>query len=114
VVRPLVVTGVLVVHNGAPWLQECLDALALQTRRLDRLVIVDTGSTDDSLRIAARHARIRQVIGDIATISAAVETTFGEAVGLAVDHLRNESVSSRGDEGAEWLWLLHDDSAAET
>jgi GT2 family glycosyltransferase len=114
VVRPAVVTGVLVIHNGSAWLPECLDGLVLQTRRLDRLVIVDTGSTDDSLRIAARHARIRQVIGDITTISAAVETTFGEAVGLAVDHLRNEPASSRGDDGTEWLWLLHDDSAAAT
>ncbi|MBC7558793.1 MAG: glycosyltransferase family 2 protein [Dermatophilaceae bacterium] len=114
VVRPVVLTGILVIHNGAAWLQECLDALALQTRRLDRLVIVDTGSTDDSLRIAARHARIRQVIGDIATVSGSAGTTFGEAVGLAVAHLRGESASCSGDEGAEWLWLLHDDSAAAT
>ena len=51
--RPVSVTGVLVVHDGAAWLRECLDALALQTRRPDRLVIVDTGSTDDSLKIVA-------------------------------------------------------------
>jgi len=113
-VRPVDVIGVLVIHNGAAWLKECLDALALQTRRLDRLVIVDTGSTDDSLRIAARHARIRQVIGDIATISAPGQTTFGQAVGLAVDHLRSQSASPSDDLGAEWLWLLHDDSAAAT
>src|SRR5450631_3772999 len=77
---PVVVIGVLVVHDGAPWLKECLDALALQTRPLDRLVIVDTGSIDDSLQIVARHHRICQVIGDVATISAPRKSTFGAAV----------------------------------
>jgi hypothetical protein len=66
----VVVTGVLVVHDGSAWLRECLDALSLQTRPLERLVIVDTGSTDDSVLIAARHARIRQVVGDVEAISA--------------------------------------------
>ena len=49
---PATVTGVLVVHDGATWLTECLDALVLQTRPPDRLVIIDTGSIDDSLQIA--------------------------------------------------------------
>src|SRR5450756_751559 len=69
-VRPVIVTGVLVVHDGAAWLNECLDALGLQTRPLDRLVIVDTGSIDESREIAASHDRIRQVIGDVQTIIA--------------------------------------------
>jgi len=121
-VRPVVVTGVLVVHDGAAWLTECLDALSLQSRPLDRLVIVDTGSTDDSLRIAAKHARIRQVVGDVVAISALHANTFGEAVGHAVEQMTfgsepsesesSESASSQAVTGAQWLWLLHDDSAA--
>ncbi|NMM22808.1 MAG: glycosyltransferase family 2 protein [Phycicoccus sp.] len=127
-VRPVIVTGVLVVHDGAAWLNECLDALGLQTRPLDRLVIVDTGSTDDSRLIAASHERIRQAIGDVQTITATRGSTFGDAVGRAVDHLLARSVWSVGAIGGdpslntstfgglsqgEWLWLLHDDSAAE-
>lgn len=126
----VVVTGVLVVHDGAAWLQECLDALSLQARPLDRLIIVDTGSTDDSHRIVAKHARIRQVVGDVRAISAPHESTFGEAVGRAVEEMTvkrmtvaemtsapttSESASPQAciaDLGAEWLWLLHDDSAA--
>lgn len=99
-------TGVLVVHDGAAWLTECLDALALQTRPLDRLLIVDTGSVDDSPQIVAGHARIRQVIGDVAAISAPRVSSFGDAVGLAVAQLPGAPT------GPEWLWLLHDDSAA--
>jgi GT2 family glycosyltransferase len=136
------VSGVLVVHDGAAWLKECLDALALQTRPLDRLVILDTGSTDDSVRIVARHARIRQVVRDVVSVSAPRESTFGEAVGRAVAQmtaepghesargsvpetaLESESASEpepalgpelglgRSSPDTSWLWLLHDDSAA--
>ena len=112
--RPVVVTGVLVVHNGAVWLGECLEALSLQTRPPDRLVIVDTGSTDDSMGIAEKHARIRQVVGDVEMISAPQESTFGQAVGRVVRQLAGEPASSAPVTATPvgWLWLLHDDSAA--
>jgi GT2 family glycosyltransferase len=140
-VRPVVVTGVLVVHNGAPWLKECLDGLSLQVRPLDRLVIVDTGSTDGGMKIVQGHARIRQVVGDVVAISAPAGSTFGEAVALAAEQTTSERVAaermnfeqmmsieqmtpervaaeqmSSGSASPEsaggWLWLLHDDSAA--
>ena len=124
---PVNVTGVLVVHDGAEWLRECLDALALQARPPDRLVIVDTGSVDESREIVAEHGRIRQVIGDVVPISAPRESRFGEAVGRAVDQLPVAAgclqAATGGDLGpgglsgdpgpGEWLWLLHDDSAAD-
>src|SRR5450759_1672352 len=114
--RPVIVTGLMVVHDGAAWLDECLDALGLQTRPLDRLVIVDTGSIDESREIAASHDRIRQVIGDVTTITAPRGSTFGDAVGRAVDQLLARSVWSVGaiageprsgdPSQVEWLWLL--------
>ena len=105
-VQQVSVTAVLVVHDGATWLTDCLDALALQTRTLDRLVIADTGSIDDSREIAATHDRVRQVIGEVPAISLPRGTTFGAAVGRAVEQLPDEPAAG------EWLWLLHDDSAA--
>jgi GT2 family glycosyltransferase len=125
VAGPVVVTGVLVVHDGGAWLKECLDALALQTRPLERLFIIDTGSTDDSRQIALMHARIRQVVGGVLTISAPQGCAFGEAVARAVEQLPAGSASCHPPEGmgsegtgsegmtTEWLWLLHDDSAAD-
>lgn len=74
-------------HDGAVWLQQCLDALALQSRTPDRLLIVDTGSTDNSLEIVAGHGRVRQAIGEVLAISAPRGSTFGEAVGRAVEQL---------------------------
>ncbi len=106
------VTGVLVVHDGAAWLRQCLDALALQTRPPDRLVIVDTGSTDNSLEIVAGHDRVREAIGDLALIGAPAESTFGQAVDRAVQHLLAAPGSTEAPTAGEWLWLLHDDSAA--
>ena len=79
-VRPVLVTAVLVVHDGATWLGECLDALAQQTRLPDQLVVVNTGSTDRSPLILSGHERAREAFGDLLVISAPRGTTFGEAV----------------------------------
>ena len=111
--RPVIVTAVLVVHDGSAWLTECLDALVIQTRAPDRLVIVDTGSTDDSREIVAGHGRVRQAIGELLVITAPRESTFGGAVGQAVEQLSAGSGSSPVPSTGDWLWLLHDDSAAE-
>lgn len=40
------VTAVLVTHDGALWLPQVIAALSAQTRRIDRLIAVDTGSGD--------------------------------------------------------------------
>jgi len=109
---PVIVTAVLVVHDGATWLKACLDALGLQTRLPDRLVIVDTGSTDRSRLIATGHDRVREVFGEPVIISAPRECTFGEAVGRAVEQLSAAWGSSWNPDAQDWLWLLHDDSAA--
>jgi hypothetical protein len=38
--------------NGADWLPGCLGSVAAQTRPADEVVVVDNGSTDDSIAIA--------------------------------------------------------------
>jgi glycosyltransferase involved in cell wall biosynthesis len=51
-------TGVAVViacHNYALWLGACLDSVLAQTYRVDEIIVVDDGSTDDSLRIAETY-----------------------------------------------------------
>jgi GT2 family glycosyltransferase len=90
------VTAVLVSHNGAMWLPEVVAALTSQTRPIDLITAVDTGSQDASTKLL-KSARI-------SFISADVETGFGEAVSLAVDKLP-KTVDH------EWIWLIHDDCA---
>jgi GT2 family glycosyltransferase len=90
------VTAVLVSHNGAVWLPEVVAALTSQTRPIDFITAVDTGSVDASTTLL-KSARIPFIVADS-------ETGFGQAVSLAVEKLP-QSVEH------EWIWLLHDDCA---
>ena len=101
-----VVTAVLVVHDGARWLGECLDALARQERLPDRLVVVDTGSRDDSASILSSHKGVHDAVSDLRVVTTGREVTFGQAVSRAVAELPEPASP------ADWLWLLHDDAAA--
>ena len=90
------VTAVLVSHNGALWLPEVVAALNSQTRPIDAMTAVDTGSEDSSTKLL-KSARIPFFTTDR-------ETGFGQAVSLAVDKLP-ASIDN------EWIWLIHDDCA---
>ena len=90
------VTAVLVSHNGALWLPEVVAALTSQTRPIDLITAVDTGSEDTSTKLL-KSARIPFFVADR-------ETGFGEAVSLAVEKLPKAIEH-------EWLWLIHDDCA---
>ena len=90
------VTAVLVSHNGALWLPEVVAALTSQTRPIDLITAVDTGSEDASTKLL-KSARIPFFSTDR-------ETGFGQAVSLAVDKLPKAIEH-------EWIWLIHDDCA---
>src|SRR5215217_797902 len=91
------VIAIVVNHNGRAFLRDTFRGLAAQTRPIDDVLVVDTGSTDGS----ADWARSR--LGDDAVM--AVRGQFGRAVMSA---LRDSRTS-----GMDWLWLLHDDCAPE-
>ncbi len=52
--RATSVTAVVVTYNRAALLAECLDAIAAQTHRPSRVVVVDNASTDDTADAARR------------------------------------------------------------
>ena len=92
------VSAILVVHDGTTWLPEVVASIASQSRNVDQILAVDTGSTDGSAKLL-KGARI-----PVATLDRT--TGFGEAVSYGVAKL------SAPTEGAEeWLWILHDDCA---
>ncbi|HEX6246446.1 MAG TPA: glycosyltransferase family 2 protein [Nocardioidaceae bacterium] len=96
----MTVTALLVSHDGARWLPAVLEGLRSQSRKPDRVVAVDTGSTDASGDLVA------EAIGHDALLRLPPRTSFPDAVAQVLRRLpRNET----GDE-AEWVWLLHDDS----
>ena len=116
-----VVTAVLVAHNGARWLPETLKALLTQTRPVQRLVTVDTGSRDRGPAILA------EVVGAGNLVTLPETTGYPKAVEAALEHpasalpvpAESSSRSDRSEQAKseqtktkseiEWIWLLHDD-----
>ncbi|HXB47875.1 MAG TPA: glycosyltransferase [Streptosporangiaceae bacterium] len=112
-----VVTAVIVAHDGAAWLQHLLDALNEQTRPVQRVVAVDTGSRDRS------GAVLTAQLGQGAVFGMDRSTGYAAAVRRAVQHKAASVPVSAGARGTgthgapgrggsdqvEWLWLLHDD-----
>lgn len=92
------VTAVIVSHDGAIWLPEVVAALSSQTRRLDQIVAVDTGSIDKSAALLKA--------AKIPVLSLPRETGFGDAVYRAV-----EKFPKSNNERNEWIWIIHDDCA---
>jgi GT2 family glycosyltransferase len=95
------VTAVLVTFNRKDLLLECLQALARQTRRVDRVVVVDNASTDG-------------------TPEALEASGLGERLPLELLRLTRNGGGSEGfhfgvrealrpADGPDWVWLMDDD-----
>jgi GT2 family glycosyltransferase len=90
------VVAILVTHNGAVWLPEVVAALGSQTRPIDFISAIDTGSTDSSTKLL-KSARIPFTTTD-------PNVGYGQAVSLALKTLPESETD-------EWIWLIHDDCA---
>jgi GT2 family glycosyltransferase len=103
-----VVTAVIVAHDGAVWLPRLMEALGGQTKPVQRVVAVDTGSRDRSGALLAAQ------FGQAAVFGMDRSTGYAAAVRRAMQHKAASAPvpgapgRGRGDE-VEWLWLLHDD-----
>ena len=91
--------------NGSAWLPGCLDALAGQSFRGFEIILVDNGSTDDSLRLVAEHYPQVRVLGFGANVgfAAACNTGIRAAQGKMIALLNNDTVARPG-----WLAALVD------
>ena len=87
--------AVLVVnHNSGEFLDRCLAALAAQTRRPDRIVVVDNGSADGSAD------GVEERFPDVELVYLGTNEGFARANNLAVEWV----------EGCEWVALLNPDA----
>ena len=90
------ITALLVAHNGARWLPKVLDGIDSGPVRPDRVVAVDTGSTDASAEIIEKALGSRPLeLPETSSYAAALRAGL-EAAGPG--------------QPDEWIWLLHDDS----
>ena len=92
------VTALLVSHDGVRWLPAVLDGISGQSRQPDRVVAVDTGSSDGGPDL------LRERFGPDCVRDAPPRTSYGEAVATGLRALPPVDET-------EWIWLLHDDSA---
>ena len=97
----LFVTAVLVTHDGAVWLPEVIASLSAQTRRIDRIIAVDTGSVDASLKLLRSAG--------IAYISAGRDVGYGDAIQMALE--QSPKLKDLAAQVNECVWLIHDDCA---
>ncbi len=95
------VTAVIVSHNGASWLPEVIISLSSQTRRIDRIIAVDTGSTDASQKLLRAAG--------ITYIAAEPDIGYGDAIEIALEH--SPKFRDPADAANECIWLIHDDCA---
>lgn len=107
-----VVTAVVVGHDGDAWLPRLTEAMWALERRPDKLIAVDTGSTDDT------SALLADLPGADPVVEVSARTGFGTAVarGLAASGFAavadpSYQYGESQPPTVEWLWLLHDDCA---
>ncbi|MFA5607890.1 MAG: glycosyltransferase family 2 protein [Leucobacter sp.] len=95
------VTAVLVAYNRRDLLRESLEALAAQTRPVDRLVVVDNASDDGSREVAEE---LLEGWGERARLIPLDKNTGGAggfAVGIAAAVV---------EDGIDWIWVMDDDT----
>lgn len=95
------VTAVLVAFNRRELLGEALDALAAQSRQVDRLIVVDNASTDGSTELAEERLGSW---GDRARLLK-LEKNTGGAGGFAAG-----IAAAVAEEDADWVWVMDDDT----
>ncbi|TFB67004.1 glycosyltransferase [Cryobacterium sp. Hz9] len=95
------VTAILVARNGAKHLERTLKALSLQTRKPDRVITVDCGSSDATAQMLAGFEPTQFIAAD-------ADLNFGQAISAAL------RVSTPPTHDRELLWLLAQDSAPES
>jgi GT2 family glycosyltransferase len=93
------ITAILVAHDGATWLPESIAAISAQTRPVDRLIAVDTGSIDNSAKMLTGAG--------LTVIKTDRDAGFGDAIALAL----GSSMKLKSEEQEELIWILHDDCA---
>jgi rhamnopyranosyl-N-acetylglucosaminyl-diphospho-decaprenol beta-1,3/1,4-galactofuranosyltransferase len=92
------VCAVVVTHNRAALLRDCLRRLGTQTRRPDRILVVDNASTDETADVLRREPGV-----DVLTLDKNVGGSGGFARG----------VEQAFRDHHDWIWLLDDDTLAD-
>ena len=108
------VSVVIPVFNGAAYLAECLRSVAAQTQLVHEVIVVDDGSTDESLVVVAAECPQAMVLADeprsgpAAARNRGVAVASGEWLALLDQDdtwppARTEALMRAGGAGVDWV-----------
>jgi len=90
------VCAVVLTYNRRALLEECLAAVAAQTRAPDRILVVDNASTDGTVEMVRReHPDVELML---------LSQNIGGAGGF------HEGLRAAHEQGADWAWVMDDDT----
>ncbi|GIG39642.1 glycosyltransferase [Cellulomonas phragmiteti] len=103
------VTAVVVTRGATTYLPVTLRALAEQSRRPLRVLVVDVAPDDEHVGalLDAAFVGVSAPTPRLSTVRVPQARTFGEAVRAGLEIL----AQALDERPTPWLWLLHDDSA---
>jgi len=94
------VAAVVVTYNRSALLLECLDALLRQSRPVDKIVLIDNASSDDTPAVLEAGGYLTNPIIDYTRLSA----NTGGAGGF------HQGMKRAYDLGVDWIWVMDDDA----
>lgn len=94
------VAAVVVTYNRSRLLLECLAALLRQSRPVDRIVLVDNASTDDTVAMLRERGYLDHPLVDYVRLP----TNTGGAGGF------HEGIKRAVELDADWVWIMDDDA----
>lgn len=96
----LVITSIVVTYNRKMLLTRCLNALSNQTRKPDRILIVDNASSDGTRELLNSEGWLQRL--DIELL--ALDDNTGGAGGFAT------GLEHAMEAGTDWAWMMDDDA----
>ncbi len=104
------VTAVVVSYNRARLLEECLDGILSQTRRPDRIIIVDNASTDGARQVAYGFAERSPIATKVIGLPENLGGAGGFCAGIAYAAYQGVGRRKPTPGVVDYLWLMDDDT----
>ncbi|NEG70474.1 glycosyltransferase [Bifidobacterium choloepi] len=104
------VTAVVVSYNRQELLGECLGGLLAQTRRPDRVIVVDNASTDNAVAVARAHALHPEIVQLHRNVGGAGGFCAGLAEAVRPLLLDYTPEGADTDDTPHYLWVMDDDT----
>lgn len=95
--RPLSVWATVVTHNRLDMLKNCIEALRLQTRRPDKILVVNNASSDGTQEWLEEQPEVHFI----------TQVNLGSAGG------QYTAFKTAYEGGADWVWTMDDDVIAD-